>query len=880
MRILDELRLWLRSLFRRSDVDRELNDELSFHLDKLIEQKLAAGMPFAEARAAAQHELGGIAQLSEECRDARRVALVDQLFQDVRYGLRMLRRSPGFSVVAILSLGLGIGANTAIFTLIDALILKKLPVSNPEELATIHYVTPQGPQGFMSYQAFEFLRRNTRSFQAVFVQRDTRFNIGEGGEERPVDGAFVSGDYFSSLGLQPLAGRLIEPAEEAPVAVISHRYWLGRFGGDKSIIGRTIVLQLTPATVVGVLPAGFSGVIVGQAPDVFVPLSVEPALQKDRSLLRNKKAWWLQPLARKKPGVSNMQAGAELDVLWPRMLSEVLPQKNGSVRQEFRQWKLGIVDAANGLSGIRRDFSQPLYVLMGIVSLVLLIACANIANLLLARTSARQREIAVRLALGSGRFRLIRQLLTESVMLSSFGAIPGIFFAYGSCRLVVSLFSSHTFLDVSPDARIFGFTAGVAILTGLLFGAGPALRAASLNINARSSTERTLAGKALVVSQVALSLLLLVGAGLFARTFANLMRQDTGFDRHHVFVAHIDPRDAGIKGAGLQRLYMQLYDRLNGEPGVRSASISMMTPIAYCCWWDHIDAEGSLPGSDQTQIFLNTVSPGYFATFGTPIVAGRDFTPRDGQGGPLVAVVNEALAKHFFPGSNPIGKHIDAGEKLHNAEIVGVVKSTNQRSLRAGIEASAYFPLFGDPKPGDMSVAVRTDRGLDAAASLLRRDVQRFHPDIAVNVESYENQIGETAAQDRLTALLASFFGLLAASLACIGLYGLMSYTVVRRTSELGIRTALGAQKGDLLWMILRETLLLSGIGVALGVPAAVLCARSLSSLSSLLYGLRADDAATIAMTAGVLILVTALAGYLPARRAAQIDAMAALRNE
>ncbi len=899
MRLFDKIRLRLRSLFEPQRVEHELDEEFQFHLERLVEQKAAAGLPPAEARREALRELGGVSQLKEQCRDARGLNPVENLAQDGRYGLRMLRRNPAFSAVAILSLALGIGANTAIFTLIHALILKPLPVARPQELVRIVLQTPRGPQGSLSYYALEFFRAHTELFSGVFVQSNTRFDVELGGQAVPVEGAFVSGEYFSTLGVSPLLGRSIGTADDqpsggpdGPLALLSYNFWVAQFGAEPSVPGRTLVVQGTPVRVAGVLPPSFFGVEVGRSPNIFLPLQLEPMLRKDQSMLHVRGAWWLDILGRRKPGLTSAGMQSGLDVLWPRMLNDVLPRKNGQVNPGFLNLRLTTLDGSRGVSGLRRRFADPLYILMGIAGVVLLIACANVANLLLARTSARQREVAVRLALGASRRRLLRQLLTESVMLSALGALPGILFAFWGCRFLVSLLSSKAetvTLRVTPDPAVLAFTTLVAIATGILFGTGPALRATSgstagsLREASQTIARRSVTSNVLVISQVALCLLLLIGAGLFVRTFRNLMNQDLGYDQRNLYVANVDPRPAGFQGEALARLYAQLLDNLNRRPGVLSAGLSMTTPIANCCWFENITAEGyEEKAGPRATVYLNEVSPEFFKTFGVPLLLGRNFTPRDGPGAQLVTVVSESIAKRYFAGTNPIGRHISVvDDQTHrNAEIIGVVGDMRTRGLRAGNEYEAYFHLGQNPRPANMIVEVRSAQGAAAATAALREAIQGFHKQIPVHVESLSEQIDRTVLRDRITAILAGFFGVLALLLACIGLYGIMSYTVIRRTSELGIRVALGATAADVTWMILRQTLLLAGAGAAIGIPATLVCTRLVTSFSTMLFGLKATDPTTIAVTAGLLLTVAAVAGYFPARRAARMDPMSALRNE
>jgi predicted permease len=899
MRLLDTIRLRLRSIFGRKSVEVELRDEFQFHLDRLTEQNLASGLTPAESRQAALRELGGMSQFQEECRDARGVNTIEDLLQDARYGLRMLRRSPGFSAVAILSLALGIGANTAIFTLINALTLKVLPVAKPQELVQIQLRRPRGAQPSLSWFALEFFRSHSELFSGVFVQANNRFDVDIGGQTAPIDGAYVSGDFFPSLGVPPILGRAIGPSDDqesggadGPSAVLSYGFWMARFAGDRSVLGRTMVVQGTPVAIVGVMPPSFFGVEVGKSPNLFLPLCLEPMLVKNRALLHERSAWWLQILARKRPGLSDAEIRSGLEVIWPRVLNDVLPKRGGEIQAGFLKWRIEMLDASRGTSGLRRQFSDPLYILMGIVGLVLLIACANVANLLLARTASRQHEVAVRLALGASRPRLVRQLLTESIMLSAFGGALGIAFAFWGCRLLLSILSTRqqsVDLNIWPDPMVLGFTALVAIATGVLFGTAPSLRAtrgtavASLKDNSQRVAHRSITANVLVVVQVALCLVLLIGAGLFVRTFWNLMHQDLGFDRNHLYVAGIDPRRVGYKGDSLARLYAQLYEDLNRNSTVQAASLSSMTPIGHCCWFEFIKADGfsEQPGQEKN-VYLNNVSPGFFKTFGTRILLGQDFTSAQGPNAPLFAIISESIAKRYFAGQSPIGRHISVVDDPNhqNAEVIGVVEDMRTQHLRAGMEFEAYFNIFQVRNPGDMIVEVRTAKGIASASTLLRQNVQAFNQQIPVNVEAFSEQVTQTALKDRMTAILAGFFGCLALLLASIGLYGIMLYTVVRRTGELGIRMALGAQAAEVTWMIIRETLLLAGTGAAVGIPVALLCTRLLTSLSTMLFGLHPTDPWTIGATTALLVALAGIAGYFPARRAAHLDPVIALRNE
>jgi predicted permease len=887
MRTLDRIRFRLRTLVHRGRAESELDDEMRFHLEKLIEQKRTAGMSPSAARDAALREMGSVGLYKEECRDSLGVRLLSDLWQDIGYGLRILGRSPGFTAVAVLSLALGIGANTAIFTLIDSVVLRQLPVKNPGELMHFVVETPRRPQPVFSYPLYRALKRVPDLFASVFIQRDSEFRVGPGGDAVPVRGAYVTGNYFETLGISSLVGRTLSTTDddsENPAVVLSYQYWTDEFASDDSITNRTLTINGAALRVVGVLPKSFTGVNVGVAPAFYVPLRLEPMMAKERSLLEKKTAWWLYILARPKPGVTPARARAILRTAWPGLVEEGFAPRE---KKQLLTYTPDVLDASRGISAVRQTYSRALYYLMGISGLVLLIACANVANLLLARTKARQHEIATRLALGASRFRALRQLMTESLLLSGAGAAIGLLIASPCSRLLVSLISTADaalWLDVAPDLRILSFATLLALMTGLLFGAAPALRATSESIKdtPRTATRGTFFGKALVVSQMSLSLLLLIAAGLFARTFWNLTHLDLGFNPRNVYTGLIDPRDAGIKDDALLRMYGELHARLTREPGVQAASLAEMSPVAYCCWSeDLLSTESARPG-ERTNSALNMVSPGYFATFGTPILLGRDFSASDDTHHPLVAVIDQSLAKHLFGGASPIGRHFSvAGDKeLQNAEIIGVAKDTHQQDLRTGTEYTAWFSVLQSAHPGDTLIAVRTNESAPAIQAAVARVVHSLSPRTPVSLNSFEDLVNDHSIQDRLTAILSNFFGLLAVSLACIGLYGLMSYTVARRTGEIGIRMALGAEGARVRWMMLREALAMAVAGIGIGVPCSLVLAKALSSLQDMLFGLKPNDPATVAATAALLLAVAAVAGFLPAQRATRIEPMSALRHE
>jgi predicted permease len=816
------------------------------------------------------------------------------MLQDLRYALRAIGRSPGFAAIAILSLALGIGANTAIFSLIDSLILKTLPVSHPEQLLQ---VTMTG-SAYFTNPIWEQIRDRQDIFSGAFAYGGDSFNLAAGGEARNVRGNYASGQFFSTLGLHAIAGRTFTMADDQRgcpgTAVLSHGFWQREYGGRGDVLGRNISLNNHPFEILGVLAPGFTGMDVGAETDVYVPLCAEKIVRGEFSALDKRSSWWLRVLARPKPGVSAAQATARLKILSPAVYDATVPPRWKAEQQEaYRKNSLSALPAANGLSNIRKQYRQALLVLMAIVAVVLLIACANVANLLLARGAARQKEIAVRIALGSGRGRLVRQLLTESAVLSFSGAVLGIVFAQWGARVLVGFLSSRAsqvFLDLSIDWRVLAFTAGVSILTALLFGLAPAWRSSAVNpqsamkANARGVIEGAKfgMGKSLVVAQVALSLLLVVGAGLMLSTFFRLENLDAGFDREHVLIIDVNVRAAKLAREQRVAELRDMLERLRALPGVRSASASNMTPVSGSFWNEDLEIEGyTAKGRDDTLVYFNAVSDRYFETLGMDLVAGRDFNTHDTAESPKVAIVNQTMAKKYFAGQNPIGKRYRAEEGKEMGpwtEIVGVVRDSKYGSLRENILPSAFVSANQDDDPMfgydfELRSAGRPSALIPAAKSAIG-EVNR---DASLQFKTLAVQVEESLARERLLATLSGFFGFLALALATIGLYGVMSYNIARRRNEIGIRMALGAAQSRVLRMVLREVALLIAMGLAIGLLAVVGTTRFVENF---LYGMKANDPWTLAAAAAVLALAAALAGFLPARSASRLDPMNALREE
>jgi putative ABC transport system permease protein len=816
--------------------------------------------------------------------------MLDAILQDLRYALRTLRSSPGFSAVAILSLALGIGANTAIFSLINAVMLKSLPVSHPEELLQVW--ADENHDSSFTNPMWEALRDRQDVFSGISAFAGTRFNLAVGGEARMAWGYFTGGQFFETLGVLPWIGRTYTAADDKrgcpATAVLSYSFWQKEYGGNPGVVGGTILLDTHPFQIVGVAQPGFVGVNVGISFDIFAPLCAEPIVRGENSALDRRSSWWMRVLARPKPGITVAQASARLRTLSSGVFESVVPPDyNPEDKRKFLNSKLSARPAPNGLSNIRTEYRQALLILMAVVVAVLLIACANVANLLLARGAVRQREIAIRMALGSGRGRLIRQLLTESLLLSLLGAAMGVVFARWGGRLLVGFLGSTripVFLDLSIDGRVLAFTAGVAVFTGLLFGLAPAWRGTrvqpqtAMKANARGVIEGAKfgLGKALVTFQVALSLLLVVGAGLMLTTFFKLSTVHTGFDQRHVLLVQVDLRNAHYPLERRLPAFAQIVDRLQSIPGVTSASASDGTPINGSVWSGDVFAEAN---SMKHHVYFNQVSARYFESMSTPLLAGRDFDARDTLEAPKVAIINRTMAVKLFGTGNPLGKTFTAPTSgVKTRLIVGVVGDAKYASLRDVPPPTAFIALSQEEKPGQYcNFEVRAAGPPSALIPAARSAIAEVNRDVVLQFTTLSTQLDESLKRDRLLATLSGFFGVLALLLATIGLYGVMSYNVARRRNEIGIRMALGAEGSRVMRMILGEVAILIATGLIVGLGAAL---ATTHLLASFLYEIKPNDPLTLLLAAAVLALVGAFAGFVPARRASLLDPMAALREE
>jgi len=805
-----------------------------------------------------------------------------------------------------MSLALGIGANTAIFSLTDQLLLRMLPVKKPEQLVLLsalgrHYGNNMG-WNRISYPMYTDFRDGNQVFSGMFCLRETSMSLSYEGRTERVSGEFVSGNYFPVLGVTAAIGRLFTADDDKfqgghPYAVISYGYWLRRFGADRGVIGRKVVVNAIPLTIIGVSQAGFSGTDPGSAPEVRVPVMMSGKLENYLDL-NDRRSRWVTVFGRMKPGVTLAVSKASLQPIFHRVLDMEVKQAAFAIaapemKQAFRRMSMDVLPAANGRSNLRRQFSKPLLVLMATVALVLLIACANVANLLIARAAARQKEIAVRLALGASRFRIISQLLVESLLLSIIGGLAGLALAIWMDRTLVSFLPPSTVplnISSSPDTRILLFNLGISVLTGVLFGLVPALQATSPDVaptlkdqaGSVSGGASVLLRKTLVAAQVALSLLLLIGAGLFIRSLQNLKDLDPGFHTSNLIAFKMDPTLNGYKTDRTIEFYRRLQERLTGVPGVQSASLAVVPVLEGDEWdsWVTIDTyrpkQGELPDPH-----MNFVSVGHFQTLAIPLLAGRDFRPTDTQSAPHVAIVNETFSKKYFGGLNAVGHHfgmgIDPGTKT-DITIIAVAHDTKYETMRDEIPPEVYRPYGQVDFASGMTAYVRTARDPNQMFSTIRRVAQELDPNLPVfDMTTLEKRLDDSLVTERLVATLSSSFGLLATVLAAIGLYGVMAYSVERRTREIGIRMAIGALTSDVLWLVLKEVLLLLAIGIAVALPTALMVTRFVRTQ---LYGIQPSDPVSIALATLGIAVVAALAGYLPARRATRIDPIRALRYE
>jgi putative ABC transport system permease protein len=827
------------------------------------------------------------------------------LLRDLRHAFRLLRLSPGFTLVAVLTLALGIGANTAIFQLIDSIRLRTIPVKNPQELGTVriadrHWGSGQfsGQYSQLTFPMWEQIRKRQEGFSEIAVWAGQQFNLATGGEVRYAKGLRVSGDFFHVLGVQPILGRLLGPEDDQPgcstsAANISYAFWQRNFAGDPSAIGKRLTLDGNSFQILGVTSAAFHGISIGDTFDVAVPVCVEPILNPRNNRLTIRQAWWLASIGRLKPGWTIERANAQMNAVTPVILQETIPTTYDSeATKKYLEYKLGVFSASTGFSELREGSETPLWLLLGISGLVLLIACANLANLMLARAGARERQITIRRALGATRWRMIRELLSESLLLALAGSISGLFLAFAVSRTLVAFISTQqnqVFLDLGMDWRVLAFTTALAVLTTVSFGLAPAIRATHaepatlLQSGSRGSTggrERFSLRRILVVSQVALSVVLLMGALLFVRSLRNLTTLNVGFQQTGILITSVDFERLHIPEERFTEYKRELVKQVQAIPGVGSAAHAMLVPFGGSTWNDEVLTEGS--DDNKGVAWINYLGPGYFQTVGTPLLAGRDFDDRDTTTSVKVAIVNQAFVQKILKGADPLGKrfriHEPPGKPRPLYEIVGVTKDNKFQDMHEEFLPFMYFPDTQQDKPSpDDQILIRSSLPLSSLMASMKQTIADVNPGIDLDFKVFKTRIHDSLLQDELMATLSGFFGFLAALLAAIGLYGVISYMVVQRTKEIGIRMAIGAERVDVLRLILREAGLLTITGLVIGAGLALGAAQAAKSL---LYGLKPRDPLTLIAAVVVLSAVAAFASFWPAYRASKLDPLIALRYE
>lgn len=884
----------------------ELDSELGSYLSHEIDRNMATGMTPREAAWAARRKIGNMTKIKETSREMNPFPSFEGVWQDIRYGARLLRTNPGFTAVAVISLALGIGANTAIFQLVDSVRLRPLPVPHAEQLAELQIApnehccsgnfSDRHPN--FTFAQWDQIHNRQQAFSSLLAWGDTQFNLANGGEVRMASGLWVSGGFFDTLEIQPHLGRLITPADDragcgSAGVVISDAFWHGHFGADPAVVGKKLSLSGHSFDVIGVTPAGFSGVDVGQTFDVAAPICAEPLVDGENSHISKRHHWWLAIMGRLKPGWTVERASAQLKAISRGVFENTVPPVyRPDQAKYYAGYQLTALPAGTGVSSLREDYNVSLLILLGIAGLLLLIACANLANLMLARASAREREMAIRLAIGASRARLIRQLLAESFLLASSGAVLGILLAQYLSRYLVWFLSSgenSMFLALDPSWRVLGFTAAVAILTCFLFGLTPAIRAtrtapaAAMKASNRGLTanrERFGLRRALVVTQVALSLVLLVGALLFVGSLRNLTTLDAGFRQNGLLITRLDWSPLKLSPERRYDLQEELLTRIRSLPGVEQAA-SVRIVQGTGAGWNEIIEIPEQPSHDRMIPWFDRVSGNYFRTMGTAMLAGRDFSDRDTPSSPAVAIVNQAFAKKFLGGASPLGKHVRVlvgpGEPPEFYEIVGLVQNSKYQSVRQDFVPVVFVAAHQEKEvPSQGSIILRSS-SLVSAMNAVKGAVQGENRSISIEFQVLQTKIRDSLIRERLMATLSGFFGFLAAVLAAVGLYGVISYMVERRRNEIGIRVALGAGRRDVMGLVGKEIAVLLACGLVAGTAIAVAAARTASSL---LYGLTPRDPWILGLSVLLMIIVALAASLVPTLRACRLEPMDALREE
>jgi len=879
---------WLR----RHELDASLAEELESHRAMRQEQLEHSGVPATEAAYASRRALGNPRLAREDARSVWIWPWLDSVRQDVAYALRALRRNPGFATAVILVTSLGIGATTSVFGLVDGLMLKPLPVHDPDRL--VYFRTPS-----FSYPIFSELRgRGADIFSGFFAWNLESVNVDWSGEIEQTEVLMATGDFYSTLGIRAAIGRTFSAEDDrigggpnGMVAIISYACWQRRFGGDSAVIGRIVRIERQPFTIVGVAPRGFFGVAPGLAPEITIPLTTV----QNAGALASPSTAWLHLMGRLRDGLSHEQADVALQRIWPAVLEVTTnPGMPADRRAKYLGRQTALEPGTAGFSRVSRQFGEPLWILFALVGLLFVVACASAANLLLARGVARQREIAVRLAIGASRARLVRQLFTESLVSAALAAGVGVLFAAWAGGGLVAMMASReepVVLDVSPNWRVMLFALGLTLVTVVICSVLPALLATRFAPGSTlketgqapgSILRRWSVSKVLVVSQVAVTMVLLVGAALFVRSLTSVLAQDAGFDRDKVLIVATDAGVGGYKDERLSGYYTQLRERLAGIPGVESTSLSMMPPISNedGNWTQSIAVDGGPMEEESSRyVYFNAISSGYFGTLGMRLLQGRDFVPADTLASTRVVIVNESLAHRFFPNQNPIGRVISIGrsDRRRNLAIVGLVQDAKYQTLQEPARRIAYLPIAQQGVDQNLFAEVRPVGHPSSIAERVRREVHELDAGVPVRIETVTDRIRESLVKERVMALLASGLGFTALALACAGLYGLLAYAVSRQAKEIGLRLALGANRAGVLWIVLRDCLIVALVGIAAGAGMSLALGRFARDL---LYLVKPTDALSLAAAAVLMLVVSMFAGFLPARRAARVDPVVALRCE
>jgi predicted permease len=893
---------WLRWREHKKDLDRELDEEIQADFAFEIQQRLETGTTPEEAQFAARRKFGNVTQVKEITRSMWRYNQLETLVQDLKYALRGMRRAPLFTIAGILSLAFGIGANTAIFSLLDQVILQALPVKHPEQLVLVALRGKQygGSWGadHISYPVYEAFRDRNQVFSGMFCRYPLAITLVTGNHTERVDAELVSGSYFPVLGVGAALGRTLTPEDDRvpgghPVAMLSYNFWQTRFASDRAILGKTLALNGRTFTVIGVAARDFDGVELGYQPQLFISMMMQGQVTRYWDALHVHYDSWITAFGRLKPGMNAKQANTALEPLLHSILAQEIAEPwfrnySESDRRLYLRTAMDVQAASHGWSSLRQKMQAPLWILIGLTGAVLLLACANVANLLLARATSRRQEIAVRVAIGAGRRRIILQMLMESLLLSVFGALIGLALAFAADRFLLALYFSgdaegQLAISANPDLRVLAFTICLTLLTAVLFGLAPAIQSArvdlslSLRDRAATATGSVLVRKLLVSGQIALSLFLVVGAGLFLRSLANLRSQGPGFSTEHLLAFSVDPSLDGYDDRASFDFYRRLTENLQATPGVNAVGAATVGILENGQWQYGVSVEGYVNDSGQVpESNFNMVSSGYLPTLGVPLLAGRGLTDQDTHS---VCLINETFARKYFAGRNPLGWHVGTGiGSPAGTEVVGIVKDFRYRNVRDDIPAQVFYPYLAATNLRGMTIYIRSRLSPDQMMQQARKTVRQIDPNIPVfDTRTIDETIDRTLTTERLVSSLSTLFGGLATLLALIGLYGVLAYSVARRTREIGIRIALGAVPGDVIWMVMREVLILMTVGVAAGVCLSL----AFGSLArSQLYGLEAHDPFTLVSVVTALSLAAGLAGAVPALRASRVDPTTALRHD